>query len=248
MANHSSPTVVRPNIPADAITMLELMLLTEIFEWERDADDVYFFSTDGTPAEIELDAEEVRRLIDMAPEGPSHTITFLREQLAAAKVVDGRFSLDLSGFEEGRIFQDILQRCPQIDHVSIDTAWTCSRMRPDGFGGAVIVVTRGDLRFGTTQQIEELLLDQAEFGEIARAPGQGEHKVLLLPEPDVRAMVVDMEEAARSCGEQTMAVTDADLRQGCLEAIESCDLDAYRQNLTFAAAQAATRIAWARAA
>src|SRR3546814_10379470 len=33
------------------------------------------------------------------------------------------------------IFQDIVKRCEGLDDIEVVAAWTCTKMRPDGFGG-----------------------------------------------------------------------------------------------------------------
>lgn len=248
MADYSSPTVVRPSLPAEAITMLELMVLTEIYDFERDGATVYFFAQDSVPTQVQLDTGLVRDLVDKAPEGRSSIVAVLRKKLEGLQSAEDKFDFEVTDMEDAAIFQDILHRAPQIDHISITSGWTCSRMRPDGFGGSVTVVTREQIQSCSTQQMEERLLDLAEFGIIGCPPGQGEHKVVVLREDTVRSMLVDIEKASRSFGEQVVPVTDSDLREGCRGAISTCQLDAFGENLAFSAAQAAHRIAWRRAA
>lgn len=247
MADYSTPTIIRPNIPAEAITMLELIVLTEMYEWERDGDGLYFFAPEGTPTEIQLDVTQVRELAAVAPEGRGSIVPLLLSKLAELDTEEGSFDLDVTDMKDAQIFQDILHRCPDIDHVSIVSGWTCSRMRPDGFGGAVTVITRDRIQSSTTNEMEGQMCALAKYGEIGSAPGTGEHRVLTLSEQIVREMVTDVEQVALAHREHTVNVTDADIRAGCLEAIATTLLAAYGKNLAFSAAQAATRIAWARA-
>jgi hypothetical protein len=246
MADYATPTVVRPNIPADAITMLELTVLTQMFEWERDGDGVYFFAEGGLRSDIRLDVAQMRELIEAAPDERSSIIEVLRGTLEELNCVEGAFDLDVSGFESERIFQDILHRVADISHIAIVSGWTCSKMRVDGFGGAVTVITRDQIQSVTTNEMEERLCDLASYGEIGCAPGKGEHRVLTLREEEVRAMANDIGQSARDHGERVVTITDVDIREGCCAAISTCLLDAYRRNLAFSAAQSATRIAWER--
>lgn len=62
MADYFTPTVVQPTIPIAAMTPLERLLLTRIFEAEPDGDGLYIF----------------------AEEGPADTITVNRGELDAA--------------------------------------------------------------------------------------------------------------------------------------------------------------------
>lgn len=41
MADYSTPTVVQPNIPADAIAMLELMVLKQLYDWQREGEHAF---------------------------------------------------------------------------------------------------------------------------------------------------------------------------------------------------------------
>ncbi len=44
--------------------------------------------------------------------------------------------------------QDIVKRSPTLAYVTAVSSFTCSRMRPDGFGGAAVVITSHDLAHG----------------------------------------------------------------------------------------------------
>jgi len=47
--------------------------------------------------------------------------------------------MSLIGYDD--IFQDIVRRCDALDDVEVVTAWTCTKMRPDGFGGMATLIT-----------------------------------------------------------------------------------------------------------
>jgi len=72
MADYHSPTVVRPSIPASAITGLELALLTAIFEHEPDGDALYFYASEGPPSTIWLDIADLKDMLaeEAMPSGP----------------------------------------------------------------------------------------------------------------------------------------------------------------------------------
>lgn len=49
--------------------------------------------------------------------------------------------IDLSITSWEFIFQNIVRRSSTLKYVSAVSSFTCSRMRPDGFGGAVAVIS-----------------------------------------------------------------------------------------------------------
>src|SRR3546814_17778636 len=78
---------------------------------------------------------EVKALLT-EDEGIASGLAYLvRQVIAKCNPDDVELELDMSviGFEG--IFQDIVQRSA-LDYVEVEAAWTCSKMRPDGFGGA----------------------------------------------------------------------------------------------------------------
>ena len=172
MADYYSPTVVRPSIPAQAITSLELAVLTQMFECEADGDAVYFFSSEGPSDTIWLDVETLKAGLAEQAGTPGALADIVREALEAIAIDEGEIDLDLSDLGEARIFQDIVRRCEDLNAISIISAWTCTKMRPDGFGGGVTVVTADHILCSSTSQMECELLDRAEAGENGGAPGQ----------------------------------------------------------------------------
>jgi len=164
MADYYSPTVVRPSISADAITSLELAVLKQMFEFEADGDAIYFFSSEGPSDTIWLDIETLKAgLAEHAERSGA---------LAAAGNDDEEIELDLPDLGGAEIFQGIVRRCEGLSAVVITSAWTCTKMRPDGFGGGVTVVTADHILSSSTAQMECELLDRAESGEAGGAPGQ----------------------------------------------------------------------------
>ena len=58
----------------------------------------------------------------------------VRAEIAKGDLGEDEFELDFSMIGYDLIFQDIVRRSPDLDHVQIIAAWTCTKMRPDGFG------------------------------------------------------------------------------------------------------------------
>ncbi len=61
--------------------------------------------------------------------------------------------LSLAGYEF--ILQDILKRSQMLTHISITAAFTCTKMRPDGFGGMVTLITTEEILSTSTNEILE---------------------------------------------------------------------------------------------
>lgn len=170
MADYYSPTVVRPSIPAEAISPLELAVLTQMFEFEADGDAIYFFSSEGPSDTIWLGIETLKAGLAEQAVMPCGLADLVREALEVAGN-DDEIELDLSDLGGAGIFQSIVRRCEGLSAVVITSAWTCTKMRPDGFGGGVTVVTADHILSGSTAQMECELLDRAETGETGGVPG-----------------------------------------------------------------------------
>lgn len=243
MADYYSPTVVRPSIPAIAITPLELALLSHMFEHEPDGDAIYFYASDGPSDTVWLDIADLKVMLQDEPLPSGAVIEMIRSKLAETDPEESELELDLSDLGEAAIFQQIVRRCEQLDHVVITSAWTCSKMRPDGFGGGITVVTADQMLSGSTAEMECRLLDKAEHGDLGCAPGHGRHPVLMLTEQHVRSTVTDIREAYAGTDATAAEVSDTHIRKGCVEVIGKLNLDDQLERLAFSAAMAAIRIA-----
>lgn len=144
MADYFSQTVIRPDIPRAAMTDLEWGVLRDMFEHEEVGEDVYFFASHGPNDFVFLDVAEARQLLDEGDGVESSVADLVRKEIAACDKEAAALELDMSviGFEG--IFQDIIRRSA-LDYVEVETAWTCSKMRPDGFGGAATLITAEDI-------------------------------------------------------------------------------------------------------
>lgn len=246
MADYSTPTVVQPSIPAPAITPIEMDLLAEMFECEPDGAAIYFFASKGVIDTITLDVETLKASLAIASDTPSSAADFVRKALEEAAPDDGgEIELDVSDLKEG-IFQDIIRRCDQLDHVTITTAWTCSKMRADGFGGSVTVITADKVLWSNTSEMEGELLDRAEFGELGCVPGQGSHVLLRLDEQQVRRTIEIITKHQELQGISPGDVTDADIRDAALAVVAASDLSDELSRIAINAAKAAIDLAAAR--
>ena len=64
-------------------------------------------------------------------------------------------------------FQEIIRRSNgELPWISKESAYTCSRMRPDGFGGGAVFITADDIQYSFTGQWLEERISEAETGDI----------------------------------------------------------------------------------
>ena len=141
MADYHSPTIVRPDIPRSATTLLEHRLLIGMFSHEGEQDAVYFFAEDYVNDLLHLDLSEVHELLEVDPFPEGYAVTAVREHLRQLDAAEGELALDMSVIGYEGIFQDIVKRCDVLDDVEVVAAWTCTKMRPDGFGGMATLIT-----------------------------------------------------------------------------------------------------------
>lgn len=167
MANYYSATVVQQTIPEADMTRLEHLLLSKIFDAERDGDGWYFFSEDG-PSDMIIAERALLEVALAASEAAGEknaANTFVKEFLTrtpADEPPPSHIDLDLSTTSWEWILQDIVRRSSTLDYLSAVTSFTCSKMRPDGFGGAVVVISADQvLGKSTSDLLEEFIAEVA---------------------------------------------------------------------------------------
>jgi hypothetical protein len=224
MADYFSPTVIQPTIPSADMTPLERLLLGKIFSAEPGGDGVYFCADERPADMIWVGRTELEAALATSRSAQSEANAYVAEQVAKAPLDADEIELDLSGTSWEFIFQDIVRRSSTLDHVTAVTSFTCSRMRPDGFGGMAVLITADAIKGKSTDDILCELLDEAEPGALATAPGFGVHVLLRLGEANVRKQIEHLIEAGDTLTIAADAVTDADIRTGCLAVVDRTDL------------------------
>lgn len=243
MADYYSPTVVVPDIRLADMTPLEQLLLSQIFEAEPCGDALYFYEEQSINEMLWLDVGEVREALAASKGVASEAAVYVAEQLAEIEPDTEDLELDLSVRSYPFLFQDIIRRSATLSHVTVTSAFTCSKMRPDGFGGMVTVITADQVLSSSTEDIERELLDRAEYGELGCAPGHGSHILLRLSEEEVRGTLGEFFEIEAPEGLSIEEVTDADIREACCAIREHIDLNHEKGEAVFNAAMRALRIA-----
>jgi hypothetical protein len=90
------------------------------------------------------------------------------EHLARLPADNVEIELDLSGSSCWEsIFQDIVRRSATLHYVTAVSAFTCSKMRPDGFGGMAVLITPTAVVGKSTGDIIEDFLTEAHLDEPA---------------------------------------------------------------------------------
>jgi hypothetical protein len=165
MADYFSPTVIQPAIPAADITPLERLLLSHIFYAEPHGDSLYFYADEGPADMIWLDRAPLEAALARSQSAAGWTaVTLVTKQLARVPADNVEIELDFSDRCWEAIFQDIIRRSPVLRYVTAVSAFTCSRMRPDGFGGMAVLITASDVMGKSTNDIVEDFLNEAVPG------------------------------------------------------------------------------------
>jgi hypothetical protein len=160
MADYFTPTVIQPNIPIADMTPLERLVLCRFFESEEHASALYFFSETGPCDLLCFCTNELGEAIDASSGIASTLLHHARSTLATAASEHGTVTLDLSAISYEVVLQDIVKRSQTISSISVTAAMTCSKMRADGFGGFVTLITQDDIiGESTTGLLEKWLAD-----------------------------------------------------------------------------------------
>jgi hypothetical protein len=162
MADYYMPTVVQPSIPVADMTPLERLVLSHMFEAAPHDDKLYLSSEMGPSECFSLPIAAVREAMAQSAGTASSLADDLAPRLAEAGGGDGGLDFDLSCDAGASILQDIVKRSRTIDYISVVSSYMCSRMRPDGFGGSVTVITGEGVFFCSTHDMEEQLLNRAQ--------------------------------------------------------------------------------------
>ena len=245
MANYLSPTVIQQPIPVADMTPLERLVLSLIFDAEPDGEALYFHASLGPSDAIGLSIDDLRTAFEASAGIDSTAAAYIAERLAALSAGDTEIEIDFSGTSWEFIFQDIVRRSSTLRYVTAGTSFTCSKMRPDGFGGMAILITADAIVGKSTNDILEDFL--AEKG--GDAADDGVHVLLRIREDAVWRQIDQAIEADPTVTRLTAEmVNDSDIHAACLAVVECSDLSEEQGAAEFHAALAAIREAEQRLA
>jgi hypothetical protein len=167
MADYYTPTVVEPMIPLTAMLPIERLFLAQVFSEEVEGKTAYYYSDDGASDLITLDAEAVRTALEAITAETSSLAKKLLDEHGDAILGDDDIDLDECGDLWADVLQDIVRRSPDLDHLTVTMAFTCSKMRPDGFGGLAMLITASTIRSESTHTLfDRFYSEAAANGEI----------------------------------------------------------------------------------
>jgi hypothetical protein len=166
MADYFSPTVIQQPIPVADMTALERLVLGRMFDAEPDGDTVYFSTSLGPNTTLWLSSDELQAAFDLSAGLGGTASVYVAEHLAAGSAEETEIEIDLSGTSWEFIFQDIVRRSPTLRYITAVTSFTCSKMRPDGFGGMAVLITADAILGKSTNDILEDFLAEHD-GNIA---------------------------------------------------------------------------------
>lgn len=235
MASYYVPTVVTTTINNTDMTPLERLVLMHIFSAEPEGDGLYFFAEESPAECIELDVAELRDAHCASSDVDSVLTSIVEERLVGIGDGDTHVELDLTATSWATIFQDVVRRSATLDEVAVSSAFTCSRMRADGFGGMATLITANAIRSCATDE----MIAQFRAEEAATQAPQA-HVLLRFDEAEVRAMigeVVACDSTLTTLSPE--AVADEDIHAACLAVVDGTDLTEERGSALFKAALAA---------
>jgi hypothetical protein len=169
MTDYYSPTVVDPFLPVDDITPLERLILGLSYDEEPAGPGlVYFHSWCGPSGVVSVGAGALKQALEASRDTAGvindHVARYLAEHDSSDEPnpVDD-IEIDLTGPEDFNdlMFRDIVRRSSTIEEIVITQAFTCTKMRIDGFGGAVIRITAEAIQYRSTHgMLEEMRVVQ----------------------------------------------------------------------------------------
>lgn len=176
MADYYAPTVIGEVIPSTDMTRLERLLLSHIFDAEPDGDGLYLHSWQGPADLVSVPRAALAEAIAASRSQLSQVLAYVEDHLASARAAsaDAKANdnevvvLDLSGTSWEFILQDIVRRSATLRFITVMTAFTCSTMRRDGFGGQALFITDDAIKGCSTA---EFLSDC--LAEFASGPRRG---------------------------------------------------------------------------
>lgn len=161
MADYFEQTVIQQTIPGADMTALERLLLSRIFQSEPDGKGWYFFAEESPATMIVASRAELDAALASSPDVDGATHAYVVEQLVKVDAESDEIALDLSGTSWEFFLQDIVKRSRTLNYITVVSAFTCSKMCPDGFGGMAVLITPDAIVGKSTNDLLEDLLSEA---------------------------------------------------------------------------------------
>lgn len=172
MADYFEQTVVQQSIPETDMTPLERLLLSRIFNSERDGQAWYLFAEDNPCTIVHATRDELMDVLASSPDCESTAHRYVTEKLAPSGPDAVEIDLGLAATFWRFFLQDVVRCSQTLAYIGVVAAFTCSRMRADGFGGRAMVITADAIRGKSTNDLIEEFLSEAGLDDHAADPAQ----------------------------------------------------------------------------
>lgn len=171
MADYYSTTIVQPKIPLADMTASEFLLLSRMFQHDVIEGAAYFFTESGPTDMPEFEMSEVTQALATDAGHDNQAAQWFQDRLKDRGEAQEYITIDMSTKSYEFIFQDIIGRSDTLTYVWVVTSYQCSKLRPDGFGGAASVITADQFRFKSTDDlVDDFLTELFPHGD-PRASG-----------------------------------------------------------------------------
>ena len=175
MAEYHSPCVVTPNIPLSCLNAVEKFILTTVLQHERVEVEqaLYLFSEEGIDEEIKVSRAKCEAALSQTEPGTNHLAMHFAAEISAPSQREDPEPLVcfINALDPLHVLQGIVRRYSErLPYVVVQQALTCTRMRPDGFGGAATFIAPDRIEHICTtswarERIEALRTARGVFAE-----------------------------------------------------------------------------------
>lgn len=165
MADLFETTIVDPAIPIADILPIEHLLLAEIFTLDAKGDRLYLHTDDCTAQILYLKASELSKAC-ISTEDECIAKTVANVALLKANSSEAEIAVDLSDDGWTDILADIVKRSSEVDYITIETGYSCSKPRKDGFGGRAIYIDGETIAHMSTHDWLQRMIAEAEANRL----------------------------------------------------------------------------------
>lgn len=166
MADYHSTAVIQPDLLIADVSPLEALLLSHMIDVEIEGDGLYLCIETGVNSLVQVAINELRVAYDNSTGYDSQLRVVIEQWLAeipsdAEETDDTEFDFDLKLTENAYILilQDVLRRSETLTYFTVNGAYTCTKMRPDGFGGWAVFVTPTEIHWMSTDSWIESMFE-----------------------------------------------------------------------------------------
>jgi hypothetical protein len=161
MADYYTPTVIVPNIPEAELSKFELFILTQLFDSEDHSGALYFHHPQISFRECSYPVGQLRTILHAYnPDVNSQSQDIWNLIVDNELPEDMLIPIELDEDYLVKLLEGVVERSKVLKRVDIVQSYMCNKMRPDGFGGKRIIITKDN-----TDIIDTSDLSDEEDGE-----------------------------------------------------------------------------------